>query len=172
MPQSSIIYAATPTTTTTASTTWYGPLCSVGALLQLETSEAPAQVTFRGTGTLKNFYARGHTNSRGTGSTVNFRVAGASAVSLTIPAGNTASVTDLSSTVALADGNLWNSSITTGTGAGALGVTLSCELQTPGDLLASAAEELQSVAEHHRRTFDGRGCGCASVPTRRLIGSP
>lgn len=132
MPQSSIIYAATPTTTTTASTTWYGPLCSVGALLQLETSEAPAQVTFRGTGTLKNFYARGHTNSRGTDSTVNFRVAGASAVSLTIPAGNTASVTDLSSTVALADGNLWNSSITTGTGAGALGVTLSCELQTPG----------------------------------------
>jgi len=128
--QAALAYAAGTSSVATDSTTWYGPWGTQGALTQLETTEAPTQAIVRGAFTLKNFYARPHTNTRSTNSSVLIRKNGATSVTMTLPNGSTSPVVDTSSTVSYADGDTWNYAIVTSTGGGNLGVNVSAQIET------------------------------------------
>jgi len=114
MTQSALAYAPSTSTVSTASTTWYGPWNTEGALTQLETSEPPTQAIGRGgAATLTKMRVRASTNARSTNTLVTARLNTAdSALIVTITGGGGANTyVNMTDSMALADGDLWNYSI-------------------------------------------------------------
>ena len=137
MTQSALAYAPSTSTVSTASTTWYGPWNTEGALTQLETSEAPTQAIWRGgASTLTKMRVRASTNARSTDTLVKGRLNTAdSALVVTITGGGGAGTyVDMTNSMALADGDLWNYSIATSTGTGSVGMSIAAEIQTAGQV--------------------------------------
>lgn len=127
--------------TAVASTTWFAPFGGEGALTQASTSEAPAQLKFRGAGVLSRLYANVPTNTRTTTSTVTARKGGADAgLTVSIGAGLTGVFSDLSGSASYADGDLWNYAVTTGSGSGSLVVAgVSARLATTTQIFTQQA---------------------------------
>lgn len=132
MSERSIVAAASIATVGTASTAYYGTFGGNGALTVLNTTEAAAQVAFRGAGTLSKMRVLSNSNARASATTVTARKNGAdTALTVSIGAGLTGTFSDLSNTVAYADGDLWNYAITTGTGGSAIRIgSITAELAT------------------------------------------
>jgi len=143
MTQSALAYAPSTSTVSTASTTWYGPWNTEGALTQLETSEAPTQAIWRGgAATLTKMRVRANTNARSTNTLVTARLNTAdSALIVTITGGGGPNTyVNMTDSMALADGDLWNYSIATSTGTGAVGMCIAAEIQvTTGQVSAPIA---------------------------------
>lgn len=142
MTQSALAYAPSTSTVSTASTTWYGPWNTEGALTQLETSEPPTQAIWRGgAATLTKMRVRVDTNGRSTNTLVTARLNTAdSALIVTITGGGGANTyVDMTNSMALADGDLWNYSIATSTGTGGVRMCIAAEIQTAGQVSAPIA---------------------------------
>ena len=142
MTQSALAYAPSTNPVSTASTTWYGPWNTEGALTQLETSEAPTQAIWRGgAATLRNLRLRANTNGRSTNTTVTARVNGANTSLVATITGGAGAGTyvDTTNTASLADGDTWNYAITTLTGTGAVACNVSAQIDTAGQVSAPIA---------------------------------
>lgn len=134
MTESAIVGRGGNDTLATASTTRYSRLVGESDFDGNGTAtEANAQLKWRNAGTAQNLYIQVPTNGRSTASTLTLRQGGAdSALSISITGSTTGQFTDLS-TVSIADGDLLNYALTTGTGTGSINVT-SCafEMVTSG----------------------------------------
>jgi len=131
------------------------------------TAEALAQQTCRNPGTVSNLRVRVPSNSR-TATTVTFRKNGADAApTLTITASTTGTFEDTSNSVALADGDLYDVAVTTGTGTANMHLAyVYCDYDITGSLTqrfcASNNDQNLSTASVDR--FD-RFCGLLSAST-------
>lgn len=133
MAEQAFIGCADGVALSTASTAWYAPLGSGPAPGTIAiTTEANVEHIHRGaTVTLKRLYVRVQTNGRSTASTVTIRKNGSgTSLAVSIGAGVTGTVSDLSNTVTLNAGDTYCVEVATGTGTGNLlipGITLSME---------------------------------------------
>lgn len=114
----------------TASGVWFN---SLGAAAAKNTTEANAQVPFRGAFTLSNLFVQVSVNARSTPTTVIIRQNGGStALMVTIPAGTTGVISDIADVVTGADGDLIDWMVTNGTGTGALTISVSVQVGSAG----------------------------------------
>lgn len=116
----------------TGSTTYYGALGGAGIVTQRETTQANVQSAFRGSATLKNLRINVQSNAMGT-SPFTIQVAGVNtALNISITGTTTGIFSDLTHTLALADGDLWNSAIAAATTAAIRMAGVSAELESSG----------------------------------------
>ena len=132
MTERSIAGAVGVATYATASTVWYGAFGGDGASTVPNTTEANAQVKFRGTGTLVKLRVNINANTRATATVVTVRKNGAdTGLTISIGAGVTGTLVDSVNTASFAAGDTWDYSISTGTGAGSIRIcSVAAELQT------------------------------------------
>lgn len=141
MTQSALAYSGGNSSTSTASTTWYAPFNSEQVLRQVETTEAAAQAIWRGgAATLRNMRVKCSTNGRAQSTSWTSRInTAAGTLSVATGGSGAGTFTDLTHTDSLADGDLWNYAMTTGSSTGTVNASVTAEIQTSGQVSAPIA---------------------------------
>jgi len=136
-----LVGATAQSSTTVASSSFFGTFGSEGALTNPTTTEASAQLKFRGAGTLSHLYVNVPTNGRSSASTVVVRKNGAdTSLAVSIGAGQTGVFSDITGSATFADGDLWNYAVSTGAGGGGLVVAgLTARLAVSGQVFTQQA---------------------------------
>lgn len=150
MTESTMAYASSNTSYSADSTTTYGPFNADGGQAVSDTSETASQAIWRGGSvTVKNFRVRAGANSRTTNTLVRMRVNGANGNGLVTVTGSSGPgiFTDLVNTDALTDGDTWDYSVTTGTGAGGTNVSLSCQIEKASGQISAPLALYGSAAQ-------------------------